>query len=350
LAKQLSYKDSGVDIDQGNALVEHIKPLAARTRRPEVRSGVGGFGAMFAVPLDRYKEPLLVSGTDGVGTKLRVALDHNRLTGVGIDLVAMCVNDILTLGAEPLFFLDYYATAKLDPNQAKPVLTSIARGCELSGASLIGGETAEMPGMYADGDIDLAGFCVGIVEASKVVDGAKLSAGDAVIGLASSGLHSNGFSLVRKVLEQVTTPLESTFIDPRAPDASLLDMLLEPTTIYVAGVQALLSAGQPLHAMAHITGGGLTENIPRVLPEHLSAYLDRASWSESPIFRWLAEHGNIARAEMDRTFNCGIGFVICVPASAATSIVTLLGTAGVQASQIGELRQRPAHAEGVVFG
>ena len=348
MAKPLSYKDAGVDIDQGNALVEHIGPLAARTRRPEVRSGIGGFGALFAVPLDRYTQPLLVSGTDGVGTKLRVALDHNRLDGVGIDLVAMCVNDILTLGAEPLFFLDYYATGKLDPAQAKPVLTSIALGCEMSGASLIGGETAEMPGMYADGDLDLAGFCVGIVDADKVIDASKVDNGDILIGLPSSGLHSNGFSLVRKVLERVATPVSELWVGTADQRQAMLDVLLAPTAIYVEAVQALLPQ-VPVHAMAHITGGGLTENIPRVLPDHLSAYLERSRWSEPAIFSWLAEHGNIARGELDRTFNCGIGYVLCVHPQYVDATIAQLATTNIDACVIGEVGPRPSSGEGVIY-
>ncbi|MEM7408181.1 MAG: phosphoribosylformylglycinamidine cyclo-ligase [Pseudomonadota bacterium] len=331
MTEGLTYKDAGVDIDRGNALVEHIAPLAARTRRPEVLTGVGGFGALFKVPLDRYREPLLVSGTDGVGTKLRLALDHGQLSGVGIDLVAMCVNDILTAGAEPLFFLDYYATAELDLEQARAVLDGVAAGCEQAGAALIGGETAEMPGMYAKGDLDLAGFCVGIVDADQVVDGRKARPGDAVIALHANGLHSNGYSLVRRVLD-----LEGANAPATLDGDPLVQSLLKPTRIYVRSVRALLQQVR-VTAMAHITGGGIPENLPRALPPGLSAAIERGAWPEQSVFRWLADAGRIERAEMDRTFNCGVGFVVCVPEAQVGSALAAFEAHATPASRIGTL-------------
>ena len=327
----LTYKDAGVDISRGNELIDRIKPLAARTRRPEVRAGIGGFGALFALPVQNYREPLLVSGTDGVGTKLRLAIDTDRLDGVGTDLVAMCVNDILTLGAEPLFFLDYYATGQLDAAQAERVIAGIAAGCELADTALIGGETAEMPDMYAKGDLDLAGFCVGVVDADDVVDGANVKAGDAIIGLASNGVHSNGYSLVRRVAQADPGALDRDF-----DGATLLDILMQPTEIYVRCVRALI-AEVTVKAMAHITGGGLLENVPRSLPDDLGAELQRSAWHEPEVFKWLASAGDIARKEMDRTFNCGIGFTVCVDQASVPSALATLRQAGVRASQIGSV-------------
>ena len=330
----LTYKDAGVDIDSGNNLVRRIAPLAARTHRPEVRKSVGGFGALFALPLERYQKPLLVSGTDGVGTKLRLAIDHDQLDGVGIDLVAMCVNDILTMGAEPLFFLDYYATGKLVEDQAVRVIAGIAQGCEQAGAALIGGETAEMPGMYADGDLDLAGFCVGIVDEDQVIDGTRAAAGDAVIGLASDGVHSNGLSLARKVMELSQSPAH-VMLD----GLPVVQNLLRPTRIYVSAVRAVMAEIR-VHAMAHITGGGVPENLPRALPETLCAHLRRDAWQEPEIFTWLAATGGIEREEMDRAFNCGIGYMVCVAAADVDRTLALLADHDVKATQIGTLVER----------
>jgi len=304
----LSYRDAGVDIDAGNALVERIKPLVAATRRPEVLAGLGGFGGLFQLG-DRFRDPVLVSGTDGVGTKLLVARALNRHDTVGIDLVAMCVNDILVCGAEPLFFLDYFACGKLDVDAAVDVVSGIAEGCRQAGCALIGGETAEMPGMYAPGDYDLAGFTVGAVEREGLIDGSAISAGDVVLGLASSGPHSNGYSLIRRVIEHAGATLNQTL-----GEGSLGDAVIAPTRIYVAAVQRVLSAAR-IHGMAHITGGGLTENILRVVPDGLGLEIDSGQWPCPAIFDWLAKAGNIGQAEMRRTFNMGIGFVlICDPA------------------------------------
>ena len=319
----LSYRDAGVNIDNGNLLVEQIKPIAARTRRPEMLGNLGGFGALFEIPLDRYKKPVLVSGTDGVGTKLKLAQTYAKYDTIGIDLVAMCVNDIVTSGAEPLFFLDYYATGKLDVDVASQVVTGIGKGCELAGAALVGGETAEMPGMYTQGDYDLAGFAVGIVEKNAIIDGSKVQAGDALIGLASSGPHSNGYSLIRKILE---------------PDVNqnIINSLLKPTRIYVKPLLELI-AEIPVHALAHITGGGLLENIPRVLPAGCCANINTKSWSRSVIFDWLQEQGNITDTEMYRTFNCGIGMVICIPADQTNKALNLLTELGETAWHIGDI-------------
>ena len=327
-SKSLTYKDAGVDIDAGNALVERIKPLVARTRRPEVLAGLGGFGGLFALPPGRYAEPVLVSGTDGVGTKLKLA----RLTGIhdtiGIDLVAMCVNDVLVQGAEPLFFLDYFACGRLDTNQAAAVIGGIAAGCEQAGAALIGGETAEMPDMYAEGDYDLAGFCVGVVERSRMIDGSSIKPGDVIIGLASSGPHSNGYSLIRKVLQVAA----SRDIGGQAVEA----MLMVPTRIYVRAIMQL--AGTiTIKGLAHITGGGITENVPRMLPDHLHAEIDLSSWQLPPIFAWLQAEGRIEAEEMRRTFNCGIGMTVVVdPADADTTIAILTG-AGETAWNLGRI-------------
>ncbi len=330
----LTYRDAGVDIDRGNRLVDRIKPLAARTRRPGVLAGVGGFGALFELPPGRYRHPVLVSGADGVGTKLRLAIETGIHDTVGIDLVAMCANDVLTLGAEPLFFLDYYATGRLDEDVAAAVIEGIARGCELAGAALIGGETAEMPGMYAAGDYDLAGFCVGAVERDAIVDGSDVAAGDVLLGLASSGVHSNGFSLVRRVVTQ-------TGADLAAPlgARSLAQTLLEPTRIYAAAVRAVLAAA-PVRAMAHVTGGGLTENLPRVLPETLAAVVERDTWAIPPIFRWIADGARIDDAELLRTFNCGIGFVLVLPQDHLEAARTALAATGDPGTVIGRVTRR----------
>ena len=327
----LSYRDSGVDIDAGNALVERIKPAVARTQRPGVMAGLGGFGALFELPLERYREPVLVSGTDGVGTKLKLAVEAGRHDSIGIDLVAMCVNDIVVTGAEPLFFLDYYATGKLELEVASDVITGIARGCELAGAALVGGETAEMPGMYSSGDYDLAGFSVGIVEKSGIIDGSLVSAGDVLIGLASSGPHSNGYSLIRKVLE-----VSGRALDDRLDGRTLAEWLLEPTRIYVKSLLSLCEKFT-VHALAHITGGGLTENLPRVLPTGTRAIIDAGSWQQPAIFDWLQQHGNIESQEMYRTFNCGIGMVTCVSAVDADAALAHLKALGEDARVIGRV-------------
>jgi phosphoribosylformylglycinamidine cyclo-ligase len=327
----LTYRDAGVDIDAGDELVERIKPIVKRTQRPEVLAGVGGFGALVGLP-QRYREPVLVSGTDGVGTKLRLAIDTGRHDRIGIDLVAMCVNDVAVQGAEPLFFLDYYATGKLSVDVAATVITGIAEGCRLAGCALVGGETAEMPGMYQGGDYDLAGFCVGVVERSEVIDGTRVKAGDAIIGMASSGAHSNGYSLVRKLI-QVAGANKHTQLDGQP----LFDRLLEPTRIYVKNMLQL-AAAMPVHAFAHITGGGLTDNIPRVLPDGLEARLERRAWHRDPLFDWLATTGNIEAAEMHRTFNCGIGMIAVVSADRADKALQLLNGAGERATLIGQIR------------
>ncbi len=335
----LTYRDAGVDIDAGDALVDRIKPIVKRTMRPEVLAGVGGFGALVGLP-QRYREPVLVSGTDGVGTKLRLAIDTGRHDCIGIDLVAMCVNDVAVQGAEPLFFLDYYATGKLSVDVAEAVIGGIAEGCLQAGCALVGGETAEMPGMYHGGDYDLAGFCVGVVERSEVLDGTRVKAGDAVIGLASSGVHSNGYSLVRKLIT-VTGANERTQLEGQ----SLFDRLLTPTRIYVKSMLKV-AAAQRVSAFAHITGGGLTDNIPRVLPEGLEAHLVRSRWQRDPVFEWLAASGGIDKAEMYRTFNCGIGMIVVVPAAEADAALALLKASGETAALLGEIR--PGNA-GVVI-
>jgi phosphoribosylformylglycinamidine cyclo-ligase len=327
-----TYRDAGVDIDAGDELVERIKPLVRRTQRPEVLAGIGGFGALVELPLGRYRQPVMVSGTDGVGTKLRLAIDTGRHDGIGIDLVAMCANDVVVQGAEPLFFLDYYATGKLNVEVASAVIAGIAEGCAQAGAALVGGETAEMPGMYHGGDYDLAGFCVGLVEKSAIIDGQRVGAGDAVIGLASSGPHSNGYSLIRKLIA-VAGADSGTQLDGRA----LFEQLLTPTRIYVKALLALIGAA-PVHGLAHITGGGLTDNIPRVLPSGLEVVLQRSSWPRLPVFEWLAQTGRISDAEMHRTFNCGIGMVVIVPASHADTALQRLRASGENALLIGEVR------------
>ncbi|MBD3671180.1 MAG: phosphoribosylformylglycinamidine cyclo-ligase [Gammaproteobacteria bacterium] len=327
----LSYRDAGVDIDAGNSLVERIKPHAKRTLRPEVMGGLGGFGALFEVPLDRYKNPVLVAGTDGVGTKLKLAMEMGKHDTIGIDLVAMCVNDLIVQGAEPLFFLDYYATGHLNVDAAADVVKGIADGCERAGCALTGGETAEMPGMYEGDDYDLAGFCVGIVDKDKVIDGSKVGAGDAILGIASSGPHSNGYSLVRKVLEVSGAALGDNF-----NGRPLGEVLLEPTRIYIKPLLKLI-AEVPVHALAHITGGGLPENLPRVLPEGCRAVIDTQSWQRPAIFDWLQQQGNIIDAELYRTFNCGIGMAVVVPADQAEAALGLLREAGEEAQLIGHI-------------
>ncbi|MGZ8185394.1 MAG: phosphoribosylformylglycinamidine cyclo-ligase [Methylococcaceae bacterium] len=329
--ESLNYKSAGVDIAAGNELVERIKPIAARTRTAGVMAGLGGFGSMFELPLDRYQHPVLVSGTDGVGTKLKLAIDSGIHDTVGIDLVAMCVNDIIVQGAEPLFFLDYFATGKLDVETAAAVIEGIGKGCELAGAALVGGETAEMPGMYADGEYDLAGFCVGIVEKSKVLDGSKVKAGDKLIGIASSGPHSNGYSLIRKIIAHSHAALSDSF-----NEKTLGAALLEPTKIYVKSLLSLLDK-VPVHALAHITGGGLTENLPRVLPVGINANIDLSSWEFPAIFKWLQEQGNVSLADMLTTFNCGIGMIVCVAAEDEQATLASLAESGECIFVIGEL-------------
>ncbi|MBV6418599.1 MAG: Phosphoribosylformylglycinamidine cyclo-ligase [Steroidobacteraceae bacterium] len=329
----VTYRDAGVDIDAGDELVERIKPIVRRTQRPEVLGGIGGFGALVEVPLDRYVRPVLVSGTDGVGTKLRLAIETARHDTIGIDLVAMCANDVVVQGAEPLFFLDYYATGKLRVEVAAAVIRGIAEGCAQAGAALVGGETAEMPGMYAGDDYDLAGFCVGIVEKDSIIDGSRVASGDTVIGLASSGAHSNGYSLIRKLVGMAGATPE-TQLDGRP----LFDRLLAPTRIYVESLLAL-ARRLPVHGLAHITGGGLTDNIPRALPEGLEVRLSRRAWHRDPLFDWLQRTGNLPDAEMHRTFNCGIGMVVIVAAGDAQAALALLRSQGETASVIGEVRR-----------
>jgi phosphoribosylformylglycinamidine cyclo-ligase len=330
----LTYRDAGVDIDAGNEVVERIKPLVARTFRKEVMAGLGGFGALFELA-GRYKEPVLVSGTDGVGTKLKLAQILGRHDTIGIDLVGMCVNDVLVQGAEPLFFLDYFATGKLDVDTTVAVVGGIAKGCELAGCALIGGETAEMPDMYAPGEYDLAGFCVGAVEKSRLVDGSRLQAGDAILGIASSGAHSNGYSLIRRIVARAGSPF-----DLDLSGISLADALMAPTTIYVKPILQLL-ADRPVKGMAHITGGGLKENIIRVVPDALGIALDSASWPLPPLFDWLQREGAVASDEMWRTFNCGIGYTVIVGRDEAAATLQALQTLGLRAWQIGEIIPSP---------
>ena len=329
----LTYRDAGVDIDAGDDLVETIKPIAAATNRPGVLAGVGGFGALFQVPTDRYREPVLVSSTDGVGTKLKLAIELNKHDTIGIDLVAMCVNDVIVQGAEPLFFLDYFATGKLDNETAKAVIRGIGEGCRQAGCALVGGETAEMPGMYSQGDYDLAGFTVGVVEKSKIIDGLSVKMNDVLIGIASSGPHSNGYSLVRKVIEVNKAALSQPF-DGR----QLGDVLLTPTRIYVKPLLALLRL-VPVHAAAHITGGGLPGNVPRVLPKGVRAVIDGRAWKRHTIFDWLQENGGIEDFEMYRTFNCGIGMVLAVDAQDAEKTIDILQATGETASVIGRIER-----------
>jgi len=329
----LSYRDAGVDIDAGDALVEAIKPFAKRTMREGVLGGIGGFGGLFEIS-KKFKEPVLVSGTDGVGTKLKLAFELNRHDTVGIDLVAMSVNDILVQGAEPLFFLDYFACGKLDVATATAVVKGIALGCEQSGCALLGGETAEMPGMYPDGEYDLAGFAVGAVEKSQIIDGSKIVPGDVVLGLASSGIHSNGYSLVRKIIEVAKPDLEADFHGRK-----LSDVLMAPTRLYVKPLLALM-ASMEVKGLVHITGGGLVENIPRVLQENLTAVLDGKSWTMPPLFQWLQQHGGVADHEMHRVFNCGIGMTVIVSKENADAAMAQLQAAGETVYRIGEIRAR----------
>ena len=332
-SKSLTYRDAGVDIDAGDALVENIKPFAKRTMRPEVLAGIGGFGALCGLPA-RYKEPVLVSGTDGVGTKLKLAFELNRHDTIGIDLVAMSVNDILTQGAEPLFFLDYFACGKLDVVTATDVVKGIAAGCEQSNCALIGGETAEMPGMYPSGEYDLAGFAVGVVEKSKIITGATIKAGDVVLGLASSGAHSNGYSLIRRIIAEKKVDLSA-----KLDGKTLSDLILAPTRIYVKPVLALMQK-VAVKGLAHITGGGIVDNLPRVLAENLTAHIDGKSWPRPPLFSWLQEQGNVAEAEMLRVFNCGIGMIVIVAAADANAAAETLRAAGETVWQIGRIAAR----------
>jgi len=336
----VTYRDSGVDIDAGEALVERIKPQVRRSMRREVLGGIGGFGALVEVPLDRYRKPVLVSGTDGVGTKLRLAIDTQRHDTVGIDLVAMCVNDVVVQGAEPLFFLDYFATGKLDVQVGERLIAGIVEGCVQAGCALVGGETAEMPGMYHGEDYDLAGFCVGIVEKDAIIDGSATRVGDVVLGLPSSGPHSNGFSLIRKILQVSAADLQSDL-----QGKSLIDRLMAPTRIYVKPLLGLIPK-VAVHGLAHITGGGLVENIPRVLPGGLEVVLDRKAWRRDAVFDWLQQQGNVADAEMHRVFNCGIGMTVHVAAGDADRAIAILREAGQEALVIGEVR---AGTRGVVI-
>lgn len=340
--KSLSYKDAGVDIDAGNQLVERIKSVTKKTHRPEVKGGLGGFGALCSLPT-KYKEPLLVSGTDGVGTKLRLAMDQNKHDGIGIDLVAMCVNDLIVQGAEPLFFLDYYATGKLDVDTAATVVTGIGEGCQLAGCALIGGETAEMPGMYDGEDYDVAGFCVGVVEAADVIDGAKVAATNKIIALASSGPHSNGYSLIRKIIEHSKLDL-SADLNGKA----ISEHLLEPTRIYVKSVLSVLE-NHNVNAISHITGGGFWENIPRVLPADMQAVVDGNSWQWPSIFSLLQEKGNVTTHEMYRTFNCGVGLMLVVEAQDADKITQAFTELGESAWVIGEIQALSDGDEQVVI-
>jgi phosphoribosylformylglycinamidine cyclo-ligase len=343
----LSYRDAGVDIDAGDALVERIKPLARKTMREGVLAGIGGFGALFEVP-KRYKEPVLVSGTDGVGTKLKLAFHLDKHDTVGIDLVAMSVNDILVQGAEPLFFLDYFACGKLEVDIAAQVVGGIARGCELAGCALIGGETAEMPGMYPAGEYDLAGFAVGAVEKSRIIDGSRIVPGDAVLGLAASGAHSNGYSLLRKIIERANPDFNAAHF-PDAHGRNLRDVVMEPTRIYVKPLLALMTK-MDVKGMAHITGGGLVENVPRVLGEGLTAILQRDAWTMPPLFSWLQKHGGVADAEMHRVFNCGIGMAVVVAAADADIAMAELRAMGETVTKIGAIAERaPGQAQTVVL-
>ncbi len=328
MTNPLTYKDAGVDIDAGNSLVERIRPLVARTRRKEVLAGLGGFGGLFAIPPDRYEEPVLVSGTDGVGTKLKLAQKLRRHDTIGIDLVAMCANDVLVQGAEPLFFLDYFACGRLDIDMAADVVAGIANGCEQAGAALIGGETAEMPDMYPNGEYDLAGFCVGAVDRKDLIDGSTIEAGDAIIGIASSGPHSNGYSLIRRVLE-----IDSNSEIDGTP---VTQLLLEPTKIYVRPILALMD-DVTVKGLAHITGGGISENLPRAIPDDLHAQIDTNSWQQGAVFDWLADTGRIAIDEMRRTFNCGVGMTVVLGQDDADRAVKILTQAGETAWLMGEV-------------
>ena len=340
----ISYKDAGVDIDAGEALVERIKSVAKRTKRPEVMGGLGGFGALCEIPAG-YKQPVLVSGTDGVGTKLRLALNLNQHDSIGIDLVAMCVNDLIVCGAEPLFFLDYYATGKLNVEVATQVVTGIGAGCELAGCALVGGETAEMPGMYEGEDYDLAGFCVGVVEKAEIIDGTKVAAGDTLLALPSSGPHSNGYSLIRKIIEVAGAKIESIELDGKP----LTELLMAPTRIYVKPLLQLIKETGAVKAMAHITGGGLIENIPRVLPEGTQAIIDINSWQRPAVFDWLQAQGNVNEIEMHRVLNCGVGMIICVAPEDAETALACLRAAGEQPWVIGSIASAVEGSDRVVL-
>ena len=342
-AAPLTYRDAGVDIDAGDRLVENIKPFAKKTLRKGVLAGIGGFGALFEIARKRYREPVLVSGTDGVGTKLKLAFELNRHATIGIDLVAMSVNDILTHGAEPLFFLDYYACGRLDVATATEVIKGIATGCRQAGCALIGGETAEMPGMYPAGEYDLAGFAVGVVEKSRIIDGSGIVEGDVVVGLASSGAHSNGYSLIRKIIAVKGVDLSAKF-----HGRALSEVILEPTRIYVKPVLRLVR-GIAVKGLAHITGGGLLENVPRIMPARLAARIERATWNLPPLFQWLKEEGNIADAELYRVFNCGIGMVAVVGAAEAGAALKALRSAGESAWRIGRVVRREKNGPQVVI-
>ena len=334
-SSSLSYRDAGVDIEAGDAFVDVIKPIAKRTMRDGCMSGLGGFGALFQVPKN-YKDPILVSGTDGVGTKLKLAFDLNKHDTIGIDLVGMCVNDVLVQGAEPLFFLDYFASGKLSTEVAAQVVSGIGEGCVQANAALIGGETAEMPGMYAEGEYDLAGFCVGAVEKENIIDGSKVKAGDQLIGLTSSGPHSNGYSLIRKILE-----LHNVSLDTQIGDKPLSDLVLAPTKIYVRAVLELMQQ-IPVHALAHITGGGIPGNLVRVLPEDCHAVVNESSWQWPELFTWMMNTANVERDEMYRTFNCGIGMTLVIPKEHCEQAINILNEAGETAILIGEIRQGAA--------
>lgn len=340
--KPLSYKDAGVDIDAGNALVDRIKDVAKRTRRPEVMAGLGGFGALFELP-QGYQQPVLVSGTDGVGTKLRLAMDLGKHDTIGVDLVAMCVNDLVVAGAEPLFFLDYYATGHLNVDVAASVVTGIGDGCEQAGAALVGGETAEMPGMYEGEDYDLAGFCVGIVEKADIIDGSQVQSGDKLVALASSGPHSNGYSLIRKIIEVSGADLQQD-----VDGVALADALMAPTAIYVKPILKLINASE-VHALSHITGGGFQENIPRVLPEGTKAVIDTNSWRWPAVFEWLQQTGNVETMEMFRTFNCGVGMMLAIPEDKLDQAIALLNAEGQQAWVIGDIQPKEENEDSVVF-
>ena len=339
----LTYRDAGVDIDAGDALVEAIRPIAAATRRPGLLAGVGGFGALFEIPPGQYREPVLVSSTDGVGTKLKLAIELQRHDTIGIDLVAMCVNDIIVQGAEPLFFLDYFATGKLDNRVAEQVIRGIGEGCRQAGCALVGGETAEMPGMYGAGDYDLAGFTVGVVEKSKIIDGSRVKPNDTLIGIASSGAHSNGYSLIRKIIEVRKAKLDQTL-----GGRPLAEVLLAPTRIYVKPLLSLLNQ-VPVHAAAHITGGGLPGNVPRVLPSGVRAVIDSRAWQRPAIFDWLQEMGGIEEFEMYRTFNCGVGMVLVLDATNAEQALQLLQAAGESASIIGHIEPHSGEDQVVIL-
>ncbi len=338
-SKPLSYRDAGVNIDAGNEFVEKIKTSVASTNRPGVMGSLGGFGGLFELPTDRYKQPVLVSGTDGVGTKLKLAIELEKHDTIGIDLVAMCVNDILVLGAEPLYFLDYYATGELNTEIAADVVEGIAEGCRQSNAALIGGETAEMPGMYSKGDYDLAGFCVGVVEKENIIDGSQVKSGDVMIAIASSGPHSNGYSLVRKIIEVSNADLNDPIADNNSDNTTLGEALLAPTTIYVKAIHALLDKFN-IHSMAHITGGGLLENIPRVLPDDTKAVIDQKSWQLPPVFQWLQKNGNVEINEMYRTFNCGVGMVLITSAEESENIIATLKQQNEHAWLLGTIETR----------